>query len=122
MEKGTIVLKLGTCDVEKYNVTPAEALFYMVIHRRQGRPLKAIRDVVQYTATDGEVMRDLSARFGKRIKAVFPGPMPRIPHTFAELKDVDLANASVPEVSHLTGVEVSPEDISKDLPTPGGDE
>lgn len=115
MEKANVTVRIGTCSVLKLDITPAEALFYMVEHRTlaKGVPIEKIEVTGETKDTPSQVMKKLSAKFGPKVKALFPGPFPNLPQKFSDLKEADVENVQMPESKNITGVEVGPADIRK---------
>lgn len=120
MEKANITLLIGTTSLELTDITPAEALFLMMEHRltAKGRAVQNIRKTGEVDRSGPQEMKRLVAKYGKRIRKLYSGPLPNLPRKFDELADASIDDVVIPGSPNLTGEEVPEEAIVKDLVPP----
>lgn len=86
MQIATIVLSLSKEQtVQKENVTPAEAAFYVAEHNKNvgGNPVKVIGEVEEVERTSKQEIERLYRKFpANKIKLLYPNTLANVPETF----------------------------------------
>lgn len=102
MKLATVTLKMNRVGstIIKKNVTPAELLLLVAMHGPEagGDPVIEVKETGETSADfpdHAEVGRLKQIYSTKKVEALFPGPMARLPETFEEARQVG-AGAKLP--------------------------